>query len=832
MKLKLHSRTLLLVLAIIFGVISVSPRDFSYEYEGQTLIYTVINEEEKTCETKVGDSLIPGNNIIGELSIPAVASDGNLTYSVVKIGMYSFTKCESLNSIKLPSTIVSIDNYAFWGCSSLRSLVIQDGETELSLGHNGDNKYNSEKISLFSSCPLEYLYLGRNLVYHSGYKFDNSPFENKYKLKSIEIGSNVTIIGLSLFSGCSALVDVKFSEGLIALASRAFKNCYNLESIILPNSLIRIGENAFYGCSKLSSLVIPSSVETIGRAAFYGCSLSPLRFSRVYPDYTFLTDILNTSTIISSFSSAKSINRYFSGNVGYYDLPYIIKDIDPLIGGVNYNVEKNSFYEGDYNGISNFAVRCNTPWTKEDYIEIFPRIGENIFTKGLRADMSYNLTLKWNDATYGDDLEFEYDFETYRPEYNISTVSTQKTIKFADFVVYGDISTEITDYEITDWNYNHFAYNNDGIVFSDLVPDEKYKFYFGCKINGYDYDLPSQTYSTAPVGLNVDVLEVGPTSAKLFGKVEGGDIDIIRSWFQGYPDQSNDIVVLGLEPGAFCEFKYTVEVEGGKQFSKIVQFNTEDIEIKTLKPRVVSSTNAIVAASTNISDVETNVGFQWKKYDAPASLAPNEGYAAIYDGQLEGYIKNLQPTSYYNVRAFYKSANEKYYYSDWVTFDPSDFSYFEPTVHTYPVEPSTDGSVNVKGYVLAGTDDITEQGFEYWSAAGGAKAKRMLAEAPAGPVSKIFATGQVMTATLTDLAPSTTYTLRAFVTTVAGVTYGEEQTFTTSPDSSGIIGIDPDMSEPEVTGYYDLNGRRHEEPFSGLNIIRYSDGTVRKVFFK
>ena len=36
-----------------------------------------------------------------------------------------------------------------------------------------------------------------------------------------------------------------------------------------------------------------------------------------------------------------------------------------------------------------------------------------------------------------------------------------------------------------------------------------------------------------------------------------------------------------------------------------------------------------------ISEEEMNVGFQWKKYDAPSSLAPKEGYAAIYNGQLE-----------------------------------------------------------------------------------------------------------------------------------------------------------------------------------------------------
>lgn len=45
------------LLLIMLGVLIALPamaRDFTYEYEGQTLTYTVINEEAKTCKTKDG----------------------------------------------------------------------------------------------------------------------------------------------------------------------------------------------------------------------------------------------------------------------------------------------------------------------------------------------------------------------------------------------------------------------------------------------------------------------------------------------------------------------------------------------------------------------------------------------------------------------------------------------------------------------------------------------------------------------------------------------------------------------------------------------------------
>ena len=308
--------------------------------------------------------------------------------------------------------------------------------------------------------------------------------------------------------------------------------------------------------------------------------------------------------------------------------------------------------------------------------------------------------------------------------------------------------------------------------------------------------------------------------------------NIIESGFKNF-GQEDSITLKSLDPGKEFNITYYAISDDGYREEKTLSFTTPALELTTLQPRCVSSSCAIVAATTNISEEETNVGFQWKKYDAPASLKPNEGYSAIYDRQLEGYIRNLQPTSYYNVRAFYKSAAGNYYYGAWVTFDPSDFSYFEPTVHTYAAEAVTANSARVKGYVLAGTDEIEEQGFEYWptgtdeSQAKSVRAAK--AEAETDGIQTVFATGQVMTAELRDLRSATTYCLRAFVKTAAGKTYGEEQTFTTPGLPTDITDAATSTTAPTVEGYYDLNGRKFETPQRGINIIRYSNGTTRKI---
>ena len=48
-------------------------------------------------------------------------------------------------------------------------------------------------------------------------------------------------------------------------------------------------------------------------------------------------------------------------------------------------------------------------------------------------------------------------------------------------------------------------------------------------------------------------------------------------------------------------------------------------------------------------------------------------------------------------------------------------------------------------------------------------------------------------------------------------------------DGSGVEGIIGD--EPVISAIYDLSGQRIEKFRKGVNIVRYSDGSVRKVMF-
>ncbi len=80
--------------------------------------------------------------------------------------------------------------------------------------------------------------------------------------------------------------------------------------------------------------------------------------------------------------------------------------------------------------------------------------------------------------------------------------------------------------------------------------------------------------------------------------------------------------------------------------------------------------------------------------------------------------------------------------------------------------------------------------------------------------------------TVDGLSPATAYTLQVKWGEGDGTSYRRH--FTTA-QSTGVHSLEIDGPEPEITGYYDLTGRRYDAPQRGFNIVLYSDGTTRKI---
>lgn len=627
-----------------------------------------------------------------------------------------------------------------------------------------------------------------------------------------------------------------------AIENYAFYKCSGLTAVTIPNSVTTIGESAFYGCGGLTAVRLPESVTNIEKDAFSVCSslkelviLSPI--ARVVDYYGYGGNLYAYKNVLDNPN-----NRMRNCKKIEITNPYYAAVSKQSLSSVAFQVREIK-HEHE-------QTECSLVRVEHEGKILAPDEEGNYILTGLSPNKTYSVLVVV--LAGGEELKFTCTASTLTPSCSIGGTRRTQTginIELCSWQYDENMKPVAMGVEFNGKIYETKSLGryegNSGyygtVKISDLIPNTQYSFMSYIKYeNGMKFYGNTGQFTTLGIYPTITNSMTFATSFSCDGSYTEGTAKFKNGkfTFNGTEYEGNSLLLTGLEPNTSYVVKYTATTEeGSKETSSDFVFKTTSLSLVTESPKCVSSTCAIVAATTNISGDETGVGFQWKKYDAPASLAPKEGYAAIHDGMLEGYVKNLQSTSYYNVRAFYKSTAGNYYYGSWVTFDPSDFSYFEPTVHTYAAEGVTESSAKVKGYALAGTNEIEEQGFEYWSMGESeSNAKVMRAMPAAAPVANgfqtVFATGQIMTAELHDLEPSTTYCCRAFVTTSAGKTYGEEQTFITLGGETGIVSIATGGTAPEIEGYYDLNGRKLQQPQCGMNIIRYSDGSARKVFVK
>ena len=99
------------------------------------------------------------------------------------------------------------------------------------------------------------------------------------QLTSVTLPSDLTTIWGDAFAGCTSLHSMQFPSSLTSICACAFQDCTSLVSLQFPSGLTSIDHNAFYGCTSLTSLQFPSNLTSIGASAFAGCKgLTSLQF--------------------------------------------------------------------------------------------------------------------------------------------------------------------------------------------------------------------------------------------------------------------------------------------------------------------------------------------------------------------------------------------------------------------------------------------------------------------------------------------------------------------------------------------------------------------------
>ena len=238
----------------------------SFTFNG--LNYSVVSSMSRTC------TVISGDSYSGDIVIPSLASYSGDEYKVIRVNDGAFRNCTKVNSVTIPESVTLVEHGAFDGCTSMSQLILKDGEEILSMDGVTTNGGTS---CTFSDCPLESIYIGRNLTYRTADNYTNrdpiySPFAQIMTLRSVYISDAVTNIPHSLFYHCEGLESVEGMKNVQSIDDPAratsygvFQGCKSLKSFIIPDNITYVGDYAFADCTGLENMIVGNGISGLGQ---------------------------------------------------------------------------------------------------------------------------------------------------------------------------------------------------------------------------------------------------------------------------------------------------------------------------------------------------------------------------------------------------------------------------------------------------------------------------------------------------------------------------------------------------------------------------------------
>ena len=221
-----------------------------------------------------------------------------LPKSLTTFGDGMFIKCTSLrrvvvweggNGMSVPAAYLKIPASTFLGCKNLEEVVWNASVTEI-----GKNAFNScEKLKNYPDMSKVKTILNGAFSY-SGIETFTTPaslelmvesFTHSHCLESVTITHKMTIYGNLAFADCPKLTSFVFHDDIENLndAWYMFSGCTALEEIRLPKKLKKIDRYMFDGCTNLKRLYIGDAITEIETGSVYGTALEELHIEAPTP---------------------------------------------------------------------------------------------------------------------------------------------------------------------------------------------------------------------------------------------------------------------------------------------------------------------------------------------------------------------------------------------------------------------------------------------------------------------------------------------------------------------------------------------------------------------
>ena len=218
-------------LLTLFGVLALTLSAYAQKFQSGDLYYDITSSTAPyTVEVTYQDESSANYSGLTTVVIPSTVIYEGQTYSVTKIGDFSFYECSSLNSVTIPESVTSIDQEVF-AYSGLTSITIPTSVDSVGL----DAFY---KTNWFNNLPDGVVYINNVLYKYKGIMPNNT---------SITIADGTVAISNAAFEGCSGLTSITIAESVKHIDIRAFSYCTNLSSITFLGSVTKVGNWAFEG---------------------------------------------------------------------------------------------------------------------------------------------------------------------------------------------------------------------------------------------------------------------------------------------------------------------------------------------------------------------------------------------------------------------------------------------------------------------------------------------------------------------------------------------------------------------------------------------------------
>ena len=742
--------------------------------------------------------------------------------SVTSIGDGAFYKCSSLSSITIPNSVTSIGAYAFYDCSSLSSITIPNSVT--SIGN-----------SAFYSCTS----LNSITIPNSVTSIGNSAFYKCSSLSSITIPNSIINIANYAFEYCYELSSIYcLAKTPPAISSKTF-DFDDIETIYVPKSSIDDYKSKW---SRLSTKIRPMS-----RYGEFNIKSKTLTTALVEAKLLFKEDDKNTN--VGYIFNGDTIYYDCENSVEFTitGLRPNDNEVTFFVGEKDGNFEEYLFTQEtittsevkittstiETQTTVKISVNCDfTDWTPGDYGVILTHPNGNSDTIKFEANQTDTIVSNLIPNTEYKYLVFckvkEYDdilkttektFYTKNINASLSiTNRTQTTMSVSASIDLGDAkdygkngihwiigSSSFNDNYIEIF-FDEGVYNLD-TTFTDLSTEITcaFRVFYQGEDNGEEFYAYGSTRSskTLPITFNEpELLDVGQTYIEVSSNNIYGDATLFGEYIEVTTNKNNTseykvdingrnkIIINNLDPFTRYYFRSVLTTkEDGTMRSEWHEAKTKAISLSTGIADGISNSSAFLHGTIECDSLSrTEIGFEWKRSDAPSTVKPQRLLVVDrIDENLLFRLEGLSSDHYYDFRTFCYY-NDKSYYGEWVGFLTSDkVVLIAPSVSTLKAESSELG-VEMKGFIVAGTEVILQRGFECWRDG-------------TDVVATTVAEGSVINSFIPEPWSYTTYKYRAYAKTPAGTTYGETLEVTTEYIKTKIpeIAIKPSSNSAKIT---------------------------------